>query len=123
MQITNLKGKGSKLERKRDTFALYFSVRNISINASARDFLNDCDYIDIEFENNEIIIKSGTEFKIAKAGEGLRSFSTVAFLGRGRVAKIPAKTKLFGVEKDGALHFAVPKKYINQEFKESEQPT
>ena len=105
---SNMKGKS---ERKRDRYALYFYTRSISINASARDFLNDCDFIDIEFEGNEIIIKAGKEYKISKVDTGQRVFGTSAFFGK--VTNIPPKTKLYGEEIDGALHFRVPKQYIN----------
>lgn len=96
--------------------AIYVCAKGIRLNAESRDFLAVPEFISVEFENNKIVLSGGTkeDYKVSYTKNGVQGISGSMFQS-GTFAKIPNRTKIFGVRKNKKLEFEIPKKYITDE--------
>lgn len=95
--------------------AIYIHSCGMGINAEARDFLKVPEFISVEFEENKIILSQGTkeDYKVTYTKHCVQRISASMFQS-GFLAKIPNKTKIFGICKNGKLVFEIPEEYINR---------
>lgn len=104
-----------KPANRQDEPAIYIHSMGMHLNAAARDALKMPEFISVELENNKIILSIGnqSDYKVSYSDRFQQKISGALFQS-GYLSKIPNKTKIYGIYKNGKLEFEIPEEYINR---------